>query len=120
MRATGRFRVVTMKGWRAGAVFLAIGSLHCARAVVAQDALVLSGGGARGLAHVGVLTHLSTLRYDPDLVVGTSMGAVVGALYAAGYDPEELQRRILSVRWSEMFLPTPMVLGPNRCFDSPP
>jgi NTE family protein len=108
-----------MKRWRAGAVLLAIGSLLCARGVVAQDALVLSGGGARGLAHVGALTHLSSLHYDPDLVVGTSMGAVVGALYAAGYDPEELQRRVIAVRWSEMFLPTPMVVGPNRALRFP-
>ena len=108
-----------MKRWRAGAVLLAIGSLLCARGAVAQDALVLSGGGARGLAHVGALTHLSSLHYDPDLVVGTSMGAVVGALYAAGYDPEELQRRVLAVRWSEMFLPTPMVVGPNRALRFP-
>ena len=47
------------------------------------------------------------------------MGAVVGALYAAGYDPEDLQRRVLAVRWSEMFLPTPMVVGPNRALRFP-
>jgi predicted acylesterase/phospholipase RssA len=119
IRATGPFRVVTMKGRLAGALLVTIASWYSPRAVVAQDALVLSGGGARGLAHVGALTHLGSLHYDPEIVVGTSMGAVVGALYAAGYDPQELQRRVLSVRWSEMFLPTPMVVGPNRALRFP-
>lgn len=50
-----------------------------------RTALVLSGGGARGLAHVGVLRALDSLGIRPDLVVGTSMGSVVGALYASGY-----------------------------------
>ena len=47
-------------------------------------ALVLSGGGARGFAHVGVLRVLKELRIPVDFVVGTSMGAVIGGAYAAG------------------------------------
>lgn len=47
-------------------------------------ALVLSGGGAKGLAHIGVLEMLDSAGVRPDLVVGTSMGAIVGALYASG------------------------------------
>ena len=50
-----------------------------------RTALVLSGGGAKGLAHIGVLAALDSLGIRPDLVVGTSMGAAVGALYASGY-----------------------------------
>src|SRR6218665_3954212 len=46
--------------------------------------LVLSGGGARGLAHVGVLKVLERERIPPDLIVGTSMGAIIGGLYASG------------------------------------
>lgn len=53
-------------------------------------ALVLSGGGARGLAHVGVLKVLEQSRVPVDMVVGTSMGAIIGGLYAAGMSPEEL------------------------------
>src|SRR5512134_281522 len=53
-------------------------------------ALVLSGGGAKGLAHIGVLKVLDRLGYRPDLVVGTSMGAVVGAMYASGYSGRDL------------------------------
>lgn len=55
-----------------------------------RTALVLSGGGAKGVAHIGVLRTLDSLGIRPDLVVGTSMGAVVGALYASGYSGREL------------------------------
>ena len=54
-------------------------------------ALVLSGGGAKGLAHIGVLRTLDSLGIHPDLVVGTSMGAIVGALYASGYTAEQVE-----------------------------
>ena len=83
-------------------------------AAVAQEALVLSGGGARGLAHIGVLQHLSELGYDADLVIGNSMGAVVGALYAAGYQPDEIRERTLAIEWGGMFDPTPTLLGAAR------
>ncbi len=55
-----------------------------------RTALVLSGGGAKGLAHIGVLRVLDSLGIRPDLIVGTSMGAVIGALYASGYSGREL------------------------------
>jgi NTE family protein len=56
-------------------------------------ALVLSGGGAKGLAHVGVLKALAERGFpEPSLVVGTSMGAIIGGLYASGYDLDELVR----------------------------
>ena len=52
----------------------------------ARTALVLSGGGTKGLAHVGVIQMLDSAGIRPDLVVGTSIGAIVGALYASGLD----------------------------------
>jgi NTE family protein len=55
-----------------------------------RTALVLSGGGAKGVAHIGALRALDSLGIRPDLVVGTSIGAVVGALYASGYTGREL------------------------------
>jgi NTE family protein len=57
-----------------------------------QLALVLSGGGLRGFAHVGVLKALEAHGIRPDLVVGSSVGAVVGAVYASGRDARELER----------------------------
>lgn len=56
----------------------------------ASTALVLSGGGAKGLAHIGVIQALEAAGVRPDLVVGTSMGALVGALYAGGATGREL------------------------------
>lgn len=57
--------------------------------------LVLSGGGAKGLAHVGVLKVLEKNRIPIDYIVGTSMGAIVGAMYAAGYSPAEIEEIVL-------------------------
>ena len=65
--------------------------------------LVLSGGGARGLAHVGVLKVLEQLRVPVDVIAGTSMGAIVGGLYASGMSAETLERELLAVRWNEVF-----------------
>jgi len=66
-------------------------------------ALVLSGGGARGFAHVGVLKALEAARVPVDMVVGTSMGAIVGGLYASGMTADELEREILAVDWGGLF-----------------
>src|SRR6186713_3330767 len=60
-------------------------------------ALVLSGGGPRGFAHIGVLKVLAEAGIVPDLVVGTSSGALVGVLYAAHPSPADLERRALSL-----------------------
>ncbi|MGH7447055.1 MAG: patatin-like phospholipase family protein, partial [Longimicrobiales bacterium] len=97
-----------------GVACLLLLGLQSPQAAVAQQALVLSGGSARGLAHIGVLQRLSELGYDPDLLIGTSMGAVVGALYAAGYDPAEIRARTLAIEWGGMFDPTSTLLGAAR------
>ena len=54
--------------------------------------LVLSGGGARGLTHIGVLKVLHEMRVPIDYIAATSMGAIVGGLYASGMTPDEMQR----------------------------
>ena len=59
----------------------------------ARTALVLSGGGAKGFTHLGVLQTLDSLGIVPDLIVGASAGAVIGALYAAGESPMSIRRR---------------------------
>src|SRR5207302_259052 len=61
--------------------------------------LVLSGGGALGIAHVGVLKALEELRIPVDYIGGTSMGAVVGGLYASGMSPAELDAWFRNADW---------------------
>lgn len=61
-------------------------------------ALVLSGGAAKGYAHIGVLKTLEKHGLKPDLIVGTSMGALVGGLYAAGKSVEELENLAMKIR----------------------
>lgn len=56
--------------------------------------ICLSGGGARGIAHVGVLQALFERGMAPESVSGASMGAIVGAFYAAGYDPDDIKRLV--------------------------
>ncbi|MEX2149218.1 MAG: patatin-like phospholipase family protein [Steroidobacteraceae bacterium] len=65
--------------------------------------LVLSGGGARGFAHVGVLRVLEQLRIPIDAVAGTSMGAVVGGLYASGMSAAAIEELASSTDWNEAF-----------------
>ncbi len=62
-------------------------------------ALVLSGGGAKGVAHIAVLKQLDSLKIVPDLIVGTSMGSVVGGLYAAGYSADSIQKITERIDW---------------------
>jgi NTE family protein len=69
--------------------------------------LVLSGGGARGAAHVGVLKVIDELRIPVDAIAGTSMGAVVGGLYASGMTAEEIERLIRSLNWQDAFRDRP-------------
>jgi NTE family protein len=66
-------------------------------------ALVLSGGGARGLAHIGTLRVLDSLGVRPELVVGTSMGALVGALYAGGHSGLELDSVARALPFEALF-----------------
>src|SRR3954469_14792179 len=69
--------------------------------------LVLSGGGARGLAHVGVLKVLDELRVPVHCVTGTSMGAIVGGAYAAGTPAAELEAFVRNADWDEVFRDSP-------------
>lgn len=65
--------------------------------------LVLSGGGARGAAHIGVLKALEEMRVPVDAISGTSMGAVVGGLYAAGMPAAEIEKLMTSIDWQDAF-----------------
>ena len=66
--------------------------------------LVLSGGGARGAAHVGVIKMLEELEIPVDYIVGTSLGSVVGALYSLGRSPIELESTLATLDWSRGFV----------------
>lgn len=70
-------------------------------------ALVLSGGGARGFAHIGVLRVLKELRVPVDIVVGTSMGAVLGGAYAAGRNVEDLAQIVSTTSWDNVLADRP-------------
>ena len=61
--------------------------------------LVLSGGGARGLEHVGVLKVLERERIPVDAIAGTSMGAIIGGLYASGLDAADIEREVARLDW---------------------
>ncbi|MEX1994840.1 MAG: patatin-like phospholipase family protein [Steroidobacteraceae bacterium] len=69
--------------------------------------LVLSGGGARGLAHVGVLQVLEERRIPVHAIAGTSMGAVVGGLYAAGMSPAQIEALVSTLDWNAAFRDRP-------------
>jgi NTE family protein len=77
--------------------------------------LVLSGGGARGGAHLGVVKALEELRVPIDVVAGTSIGAAIGGLYASGMTVEELEDFVRGIDWDAAFLnSTPRQLGSFR------
>ena len=64
--------------------------------------LVLEGGGALGLAHVGVLQWLEENRIPVDVIAGASMGSLVGGIYASGESPSQIEALIRSIRWNEV------------------
>jgi NTE family protein len=89
---------------------MAATTLLCAWPIAAQESaqaprprvgLVLGGGGARGAAHVGVLKALEELHIPVDCVVGTSVGALVGGIYATGNTAAQVDERIRAIDWSE-------------------
>jgi Patatin-like phospholipase len=82
--------------------------------------LVLSGGGARGAGHFGILNALEEPRIPIDAVAGTSMGAVVGSPYASGLSAAEIEQLIGSVDWQDAFRdrPAPETLNLRRKGDA--
>lgn len=64
--------------------------------------LVLSGGGAKGIAHIPLLQKLDSLHIVPDLIVGNSMGSVIGGLYAMGYSGDSIEKLTKSINWDKL------------------
>src|SRR6187551_1579131 len=71
--------------------------------------VTLSGGGAKGLAHIGVLQAIDSAGLNVDYITGTSMGSVVGGLYAAGYSGNEIERATKPIDWSVLFSTSPQL-----------
>lgn len=69
----------------------------------ARLGLALSGGGAKGLAHIGVIEELEKAGIYADVVSGTSMGSIVGGLYSIGYTPKQLRSVASDIKWSDYF-----------------
>jgi len=84
-------------------VFGAPAAMANEQATHPRTCLVLGGGGARGAAHIGVLKILERERVPIDCVTGTSMGAIVGGLYAAGYRADEIEVVLNGIDWKDMF-----------------
>ena len=89
------------------ALFLAV----IAGPAFGQEAIVLSAGGSRALSHAGVLQELHAKGHDPDIVTGASMGAIVGALYAAGWSADSIALKVEKQDWREMFVPLKVPFG---------
>ena len=75
------------------------GTDSCADTGRPKIGLVLSGGGAKGSAHIGVLRVLEEAGISIDFVAGTSMGSIIGGMYALGYTPDEMDSIISSIDW---------------------
>ena len=102
------------RGWFGWVLLVLLATLlpiHTAAATPAPDppcvGLVLGGGGARGAAHIGVLKVMERERIPVCQVAGTSMGAIVGGLYATGYTPDELENLINTLDWADLFVDDP-------------
>jgi NTE family protein len=101
------------------AFFLLAGNLVCELSFADERpkiGLALAGGGARGAAHIGILKRLKELRIPVDYIAGTSFGAIIGGLYAAGKSPEELEQIINEINWNAVFRDKPprKQLSPRR------
>lgn len=83
--------------------------------------LVLSGGGAKGIAHIGVIKRLEEAGVRIDYITGTSMGSLVGALYAIGYSSDQLTEIAKSSNWNQLFSEKPartFISNYERTFDN--
>jgi NTE family protein len=99
-----------VRDWRLWIIWSLLLFACCATAAEStrpRIGLVLSGGGARGVAHVGVLKVLEEMHIPIDAIAGTSMGAVVGGLYASGLSAREVEQVLNSVNWQDAFQDRP-------------
>src|SRR5688572_3135518 len=75
--------------------------------------LTLSGGGAKGLAHIGILQAIDSAGLNVDYITGTSMGSIMGALYAVGYSGNQIEEIARGMDWSNLFSGKPLMSNVN-------
>jgi NTE family protein len=100
---------LSISNWRSLLILLALISAFSVQAYDENRpkiGLVLSGGGARGLAHIGVLRELENKRIPIDYIAGTSMGSIIGGLYATGMSTDDLEWVVNSIDWDRVLRPT--------------
>src|SRR6478735_4423383 len=90
-------------------------TLFCASAQTpsAKIGLTLSGGGAKGIAHIGILQAIDSAGLNIDYITGTSMGSIMGALYATGYSGNELEKIARDLDWDNLFSGKPLMENVN-------
>ncbi|MDU0369847.1 patatin-like phospholipase family protein [Hymenobacter endophyticus] len=109
-----------MRNCTCAVVFLCAWLLATFTAQAQKVGLVLSGGGAKGLAHVGVLKVLEKNRIPIDYIVGTSMGAIVGGMYAAGYSPREIEEIVMRPEFQDWVANRPLEGKVFNFYDADP
>lgn len=92
--------------------------LFCFLQVSAQQkeikiGLTLSGGGAKGLAHIGILQAIDSAGLNIDYITGTSMGSIMGAMYAVGYSGNEIEKMARAIDWNSLFSGKPLISNVN-------
>ncbi|MGB5474598.1 MAG: patatin-like phospholipase family protein, partial [Gammaproteobacteria bacterium] len=85
----------------------ALGEVMKERVERPKIGLALSGGGARGAAHIGVLRVLEQMQIPVDYIAGTSMGSIIGGLYASGMSPDEIEQAFKAIDWDHIFSDAP-------------
>src|SRR3954466_9156725 len=85
-----------MKVWLPLLLFLFAATTNAQRPKIG---LTLSGGGAKGLAHIGILKAIDSAGLKIDFITGTSMGAIIGSLYAAGYSGYQIEKIARKIDW---------------------
>src|SRR5215475_5837934 len=89
-----------MKYWSLIAILLlSYGWAHAQPGPKPKIGVVLSGGGAKGLAHIGILKAIDSAGLKVDYITGTSMGSIIGALYAVGYSADSIETISRKIDW---------------------
>ncbi len=98
-----------------------LGPFHFKKVAQPEIGIALSGGGLRGFAQIGILEELEKAGITVDYIAGSSMGSIVGGLYATGYSPAEIEEFALSTDWANIFRNTPerstMFIGQKADFN---